>query len=114
GRGQERAAGAPGAVDGGVREGLDVLAVVGFRVAHVVDEPAPPAPDTHDLVSVAQRANRDRADGGVQTGNVAAAGQNRDRAFSHGRNVLVCGPDRKWPRVRPEAIVRAPTPEERV
>src|SRR5205807_9128661 len=58
---EERAAGAPGPVDDGFRERLDVLAVVGFRVARIVHEPRPAASDTYDLVAVAQRENRGRA-----------------------------------------------------
>src|SRR5204862_543578 len=66
------AAGTAGAVDDRFRERLHVFAVVGLGVAHVVHQPPPAAPDAHHLVAVAQRPNRDRPDGGIETGNVSA------------------------------------------
>ena len=107
-------AGAASAVDDRFRERLHVLAVVDVGVAHVVHQPPPAAPDAHHLVAVAQRPNCDRPDGGIETGDVSAAGQNRDRTFSHARNVVIRGRDGKWPRLRLEAIVRASPREERV
>src|SRR5229473_4605690 len=84
---EEGAARTTGAVDDGLREQHHVLAVVGFIVPYVIDEPGPAAATTHDPVSVAQGADRDRTDGGIQTGDVPAAGQNGYRAFGH-----VCSP----------------------
>ena len=83
---KEGAARAPGAIDDGFGEDLDVLAVVGFRVADVVDEPRPTAPDADDAVSLAEGANGDRADRRIETGHIAAAGENGDRAL-FGRHV---------------------------
>ena len=41
-------------------------------------------PNADDAVPVSQRANRDRADRWIETGDVTAAGQDRDCAFAHG------------------------------
>src|SRR5260370_29758819 len=87
GGGEGGAARATGAVDDGRREQDYVLAVVGLVVPHVIDEPGPAAATTHDPVSIAQRADRDRTDGWIQTGDVPAAGQNGYRAFGH-----ICSP----------------------
>src|SRR5205807_4681355 len=62
----------------------NLLAVVGAFVARVVDQSAPTVTDADDLIAVAQRANRDGADGGIETGDVAAAGEDADCAFIHG------------------------------
>src|SRR5229473_3780486 len=86
---EEGAARTTGAVDDGLREQHHVLAVVGFIVPYVIDEPGPAAATTHDPVSVAQGADRDRTDGGIQTGDVPAAGQNGYRAFPHVRSFRV-------------------------
>src|SRR5260370_40934624 len=78
---EEGAARTTGAVDDGLRQQHHVLAVVGFVVPHVIDEPGPAAPTTHDPVSVAQGADRDRTAGWIQTRDGPAAGQNGYRAF---------------------------------
>src|SRR2546425_8304065 len=50
-------------------------------------------PNPDDPVPVSQCANRDRADRWIETGDVAAAGQDRDCAFAHGgKKIRKLGP----------------------
>src|SRR5439155_22804050 len=103
---EEGAARATRAVDDGFREQLHVLAVVAVRLAQILGEPGPAGSDTDDTVSVADRANRDRSDGRIQTGDVPAAGQNGYRAFLHvgfsfrDRANVWCTSLQLWPGVR--------------
>ncbi len=73
---EESAAGAAGAVDDIFGEQLEVIGVVGILVADDVDEAAPAAAQADDLVAFADRADGDGADGGIEAGDVASAGEN--------------------------------------
>src|SRR6202162_2123124 len=75
---QESAAGAAGAIHDGLRELLHVFGIVGAVVPIVINESRPPAPNSDDAVPFAQRADRDRPDRRIETGDVATAGENRD------------------------------------
>ena len=75
---KESAAGSTGPIDVGLREHLYVVGIVGVLVATVIDKARPTAPNADDAVPFAQRANRDRPDRRVETGDVAAAGEDRD------------------------------------
>src|SRR5438093_1292275 len=80
-RGEGGGGGSSGPIHGRFGELLDVLAVVRVLVRDVVDEPGPAAPDAHDAISFAQCADRNRAYGRVESGDVAAAGQDRNCAL---------------------------------
>src|SRR5918996_1669674 len=75
---EKGSAGATGAIDDRFGELLHGVGVVRLLVAPIIDEPPPPTPDADDSVSLAQSADGDRTDGGVEAGDVSAAGQNRD------------------------------------
>ena len=75
---EESAARAAGAIHDGLRELLHAFGVVGAVVPVVVDESRPTAPNADNAVTFAQRADRDRPDRRIETGDVAAAGENRD------------------------------------
>jgi hypothetical protein len=81
GRVQEGAAGAPGAVHHVLSQHLKILFVVVIFFAHDLDGALPAAADTDHLIALAQRADGDRANGGIQAGHVAASGQDADGAF---------------------------------
>ena len=78
---QKSAAGAAGAIHDRFRQLLHAFGVVGAVASIVIDEPRPSAPDANDAIAFAQRADRDRPDCGIETGDVAAAGEDRDRSF---------------------------------
>jgi hypothetical protein len=82
---QEGAAGATRAIDCRFVENVHVLAVVGFVVRDVVDKSPPSTPNPDDLVSIAQRANRDCSYCGIQTWDVTTTCQNPYRAFRQRR-----------------------------
>ena len=75
---QERAAGAAGAVDDFFGQDLKVVAVVVVLFADDVDQARPSAAQADHLIALAQRAEGDGADGGVQAGHVAASGEDSD------------------------------------
>src|SRR6267143_777756 len=75
---EESAPGAASAIHFGFRQLLHTFGVVGAIVPIVVDESRPPSPNADNAVTFAQRANRDRPDCWIETGDVAAAGENRD------------------------------------
>src|SRR5678815_4209495 len=60
----------------------DTLGVVGAMSSVIVDKSGPAATNSDDAITFAQRANGDCPDCGIETGHVAAAGQDCDRAFS--------------------------------
>src|SRR3954469_15179646 len=78
---QKRSACATGAIDNCLGQNLNVLGIVGFFVRDIVDEPTPTTPNSNDSMSVAQSANGDRSNCGIQSGHVATARQNTYRAF---------------------------------
>src|ERR1700693_3802623 len=75
---QESAPGAAGAIHDGLRELLHVFGIVGALVPIVINESRPPAPNSDYAVPLAQRADRDRTDRRIETGDVSAPGENRD------------------------------------
>jgi hypothetical protein len=72
---------ATGAIHLGLRQLLNAFGVIDALVAVVVDESRPPAPKPYDAVPLAQRANRYCPDCRIETGDVAAAGENRNCRF---------------------------------
>src|SRR5882762_3388260 len=78
---EESAAGAAGAIHFGLCQLLHAFGVVDAFVAVVVDESRPATPKADDAVSFAQRADRYRPDCWIETGDVAAAGENRNCRF---------------------------------
>jgi hypothetical protein len=78
---QKSSTGAASAIDDRLGEQLDVLAVVCLFVGYVVDQTAPTAANSDDSMSIAQRANGDRSYCGIQSGDIAAARQNSNRAL---------------------------------
>src|SRR4029079_3509190 len=84
---EESAASAAGAIYDRFRQLLHVVGVVGASVATVVDESRPAASNSDNPISFAQCANGDCSDRRVQSGDVAAAGEDRDRFViaRHGR-----------------------------
>src|SRR5207247_2673653 len=92
---EERAAGAAGTIDDRLGERENLLAVVSALVPRVVDQAAPAMTNADDLVAVAEGANRDGADGGIETGDIAAAGEDADSAFGHGAENRANGRRRK-------------------
>src|SRR5213593_2102914 len=79
---EESAAGAAGAIYFGFRQFLHAFGVVGARLAVVVDESRPTPPNAHDAVVFAQRADGDRPDRRIETGDVPAPGENCDSPFA--------------------------------
>src|SRR5207249_640932 len=80
---EERAAGAAGAIHGRFGERENLLAVVRALFPRVVDQAAPTVTNADHFVAVAEGTNRDGADGGIETGDVAAAGEDANRTFGH-------------------------------
>src|SRR5512141_1011178 len=78
---QKRAARACCTIDDLFRQDLKVLAVVGVFITQDADRAQPAMADTNDLITFAQRANRDRADRGIEPRHIPAAGENTDHAF---------------------------------
>ncbi len=78
---QERATGATGAIYAFFGQVLVVIAVVIVLLADHVDQACPSAAQADDLVTFAQRSNRDRADCRVQPRDVSAARENADDAL---------------------------------
>src|SRR5258706_4326700 len=78
---EESAAGAAGAIHFGLCQLLHAFGVVDAFVAVVVDESRPATPKADDAVSFAQRADRDRPDCRIETGDVPASGENRNCRF---------------------------------
>ncbi len=78
---KERPAGAAGAIHDRLRQLLHILGIVDPLVAVVVDESCPPAADTYDAVSLAQRPDCDRSYRRIETGDVTAPGKDRDSSL---------------------------------
>ena len=69
------------AVDGFFGEDLEIVAVVRFFIANDSDSASPAVPNPDDLETLAQCAVRHRANRGIQTRDIAAAGENSDGSF---------------------------------
>src|SRR5437762_3004892 len=78
---QKRAAGACCTIDDLFRQDLKVLAIVGVFITHNADRAQPAMANTNDLIAFAQGANGDRADRGIESRHIPAAGENTDHAF---------------------------------
>src|ERR1700745_3400321 len=78
---QKRAAGARCTIDDLFRQDLKVLAVVGVFITHDADRAQPAMADNNDLIALAEGANGDRADCGIEPRHIPAAGENTDQAF---------------------------------
>src|SRR5437016_13446378 len=81
GRMQKSAAGATRAVDDLFVEKEEIVGVVVVLLADHIHETGPAMANADDLIALAQGAQSDAADGGVETRNVAAAGEDADDAF---------------------------------
>src|SRR6267143_2157684 len=78
---QESTAGATGAIDDVFGEQLEILRVVVGFVAHHFNQTAPSVAEADDLIALAERAERDAANRGIEAGDVAASGENADDAL---------------------------------
>ena len=78
---QKSAAGATRAVDDLFVEKEEIVGVVVVLLADHIHETGPAMANADDLVALAQGAQSNAADGGVETRNVAAAGEDADDAF---------------------------------
>src|SRR6267143_2109659 len=82
-RGMEKgAAGAAGAIDDFLVQQNKVVRIVVILFADHVHEPGPAVANADDLITLAQGAECDATNRGVQTGNVAASGENANDTFS--------------------------------
>ena len=75
---QERAAGAADLVDDFFGQDLAALRVIGHFIPVDLDEPCPAAADADDIIPFVDGPDRDRADGRVETGDIASAGEDAD------------------------------------
>jgi len=75
---EEGAASATGTIHFRLRQLLHTFGIVGALLSVVADESGQASTEADDAVAFAQCADRDRSDRGIETGNVAAAGENRD------------------------------------
>ena len=73
---QECATGSPGAIDDLLGQLLKVLAVVGRGVPDNVDQAAPSSTEADHPIALVQSPEGHRADCGIQSGNITAAGEN--------------------------------------
>ncbi len=80
GRMEKGAAGAAGTIDGLFVEKEEIVGIVVILLADHIHEAGPAVANADDLVTFAQGAQSDAADGWVETGNVAASGEDADDA----------------------------------
>ncbi len=78
---QKRPSGATRAIHHWFGQLLNVVGVVHLPVRNQVDQSAPPATDPEHAITFAQRTHGDGADRRIQSRNVAAARQDRDRTL---------------------------------
>src|ERR1051325_10041762 len=78
---QKRAAGACCTIHDLFRQDLKVLAVIGLSITHNAHRAQPAMSETNDLITFAQSANGDRADRGIESRYIPAAGENNAQAF---------------------------------
>src|SRR5712692_9302416 len=81
GRMEKGAAGAAGAIDDLFVEKEEIVGIVVILFANHVDEAGPAVANADDLVTFADGAESDATNGGVETGNVAASGEDADDAL---------------------------------
>src|SRR5260370_1961552 len=81
GRMEESAAGAAGAIDGLFVQEKEIVGIVVILLADHIHEAGPAVANADDLIAFANGAKGDAADGGSQTGNVTASGEDTDHAF---------------------------------
>src|SRR6266436_2496744 len=78
---KKRAARAAGAIDDFFVQQNEVVGIVVILFADHVHKPGPAVPNTDNLIALAQSAERDATNRRVQTGHVAASGENANDAF---------------------------------
>src|SRR5262245_25378241 len=78
---EKRPSGAAGAVHHIFGQHLVVVRIVVILVPDNINQASPAMPDSNDLIALAERAIRDAANRGVQSGDVSASGQNSDDAL---------------------------------
>src|SRR6266852_1670248 len=81
GRVQESASGASSSIDNRLGKVQKVVTVIEIFVPYHFDQPGPAVANADDAVTFAQGAERDRPDGGVQTGDITASGEDADDAL---------------------------------
>ena len=79
---QKRAARASGAIDDVFGEDLEILGVVVGFVAHDVDQATPSVAEANDLIAFTERAEGDAANRGIESGDIAASGEDADDSFA--------------------------------
>jgi len=79
---EKRAAGAAGAIDDFFVQQNKVVGVVAILFADHVHEPGPAVANADNLIALAQSAERDATNRRVQTGYVAASGEDANNTFS--------------------------------
>src|SRR6267142_6372224 len=79
---EKRAARAAGAIDDFFVQQNKVVGIVVILFADQVHEPGPAVANADDLISLAQSAERDATNRGVQTRYVAATGEDANDTFS--------------------------------
>jgi hypothetical protein len=80
---EERSAGAAGAVHAVLGQLGHAIAGIGLRVGNEVDQSRPAASNADDPIPVAQGTDGDRANGGIESRHVAAAGEDGHRSLPH-------------------------------
>src|SRR4029077_20821823 len=78
---QESATGAAGAIDNLFIQEKEIVGIVVILLADHVRETGPTVTNADDLVAFADGAKSNRADGRIETGNVAASRENADDTF---------------------------------
>src|SRR6266851_1837399 len=78
---EKSAAGAAGTINGLIVEEEEIVGIVVILLADNIHESGPAVANADDLMAFAQCAKRDATDGGIETGNVAASGEDADDAF---------------------------------
>src|SRR5216683_1996722 len=81
GRMEKGTAGAAGAIDDFFVEKRKIIGVVVILLADHIHEASPAVANADDLVAFADGAKSDATNGGVETGNVAASGEDADDTF---------------------------------
>jgi hypothetical protein len=81
GRVEKSAAGAAGAINGLFVEKKEIVGIVVILLADHIHESGPAVANADDLITLAKRAESDATDGGVETRNVAASGEDADDTF---------------------------------
>jgi len=78
---EKGATGTAGAVDDFLVEEKEIVGVVEILLTDHIHEAGPAVANADDLVALADGAERDAANGGVETGNVTPSSQDTDNAF---------------------------------